>query len=426
MQRTHWTRRAIPRGRSLLATLAWVVACAAPALSAGQSAEGRDAFPIPLAPRIPEAELKESLPSGLSYSVLAPGLPPESGGRHPRPGDCVFVHYHAWRPDGALHDSTWLRNQRVRTWVGRSIAGWNEILPRMTIGSRFLVEVPAALNDAREGVVPQVPRGEPMCFEIELVDAIFVPEFHAARPEAAVVTPGGLTYEVLRPGIGDAAPDRERVLRLDFGLWTTEGKLLDCSARQGTWFEIKRAQFDVFWEIAFMKEAFSLLRPGSRLRFTVPPAQAFGARENPGLPGNSVTVWEFELLEVMRPLPLPAFERPAPAAALVTESGLVYRVVREGTGPRPLPDTAVSVNYAIWLVDGKLFDSSFERGVPARLDLADPGMLPGLRECLLLMPEGAVVRCELPPELAYGETGWSPHIGPQARLVLYVELARAG
>ena len=105
---------------------------------------------------------------------------------------------------------------------------------------------------------------------------------------------------------------------------------------------------------------------------------------------------------------------------ITTSSGLQYRVLRQGTGRRPLMSERVRVNYQGSLLDGKVFDSSYERGQPAEFSLRS--VIAGWTEGLTRMPVGAKYRFWIPSSLAYGERGSPPDIGPNATLVFDVEL----
>ena len=104
-----------------------------------------------------------------------------------------------------------------------------------------------------------------------------------------------------------------------------------------------------------------------------------------------------------------------------TASGLQYMVLREGSGPRPLPSDTVRVNYEGKLLDGTVFDSSYQRGEPAQFGLNQ--VIPGWTEGVGLMPVGAKYRFWIPSQLAYGSNG-APGgmIGPEATLTFDVEL----
>ena len=102
-----------------------------------------------------------------------------------------------------------------------------------------------------------------------------------------------------------------------------------------------------------------------------------------------------------------------------TASGLQYEVLTQGTGAKPTDKDAVRVHYKGELLDGTVFDSSYERGEPAVMPLA--GVIPGWTEGLQLMPVGSKYRFWIPAGLAYGEQA-PPMIGPNQTLVFEVEL----
>jgi len=102
------------------------------------------------------------------------------------------------------------------------------------------------------------------------------------------------------------------------------------------------------------------------------------------------------------------------------ESGLQYRVIKEGTGKTPKADDKVSVNYKGTLINGTEFDSSYKRGKPATFPVN--GVIKGWTEALQLMKEGAKWELFVPSDLAYGERGAGNNIGPNAVLIFEVEL----
>ncbi len=103
-----------------------------------------------------------------------------------------------------------------------------------------------------------------------------------------------------------------------------------------------------------------------------------------------------------------------------TESGILYEVVTEGTGAKPLASDKVKVHYEGTTTDGKVFDSSYERGTPAEFPLTR--VIPGWTETLQLMPVGSTWIVTIPPALAYGERGSPPNIGPNEVLIFKIEL----
>lgn len=104
----------------------------------------------------------------------------------------------------------------------------------------------------------------------------------------------------------------------------------------------------------------------------------------------------------------------------VTPSGLQYTVIKEGTGPKPTINDNVTTHYHGTLIDGTVFDSSVDRGQPASFPVS--GVIPGWTEALQMMSVGSKYKLFVPANLAYGERGAGPQIGPNSTLIFEVEL----
>jgi FKBP-type peptidyl-prolyl cis-trans isomerase FklB len=100
-------------------------------------------------------------------------------------------------------------------------------------------------------------------------------------------------------------------------------------------------------------------------------------------------------------------------------SGLQYKVLVAGTGPKPSATDSVVCNYSGKLLDGTEFDSSYKRGEPATFGVS--AVIKGWTEALQLMPVGSKWQLSIPADLAYGERGQGP-IGPNSTLIFEVEL----
>jgi FKBP-type peptidyl-prolyl cis-trans isomerase len=105
---------------------------------------------------------------------------------------------------------------------------------------------------------------------------------------------------------------------------------------------------------------------------------------------------------------------------VTTASGLQYEILTEGDGPKPTAEDQVRAHYHGTLIDGTVFDSSMDRGEPAVFALNQ--VIPGWTEALQLMPVGSKWKIYLPSDLAYGERGGGPTIGPNSTLIFEVEL----
>ncbi len=103
-------------------------------------------------------------------------------------------------------------------------------------------------------------------------------------------------------------------------------------------------------------------------------------------------------------------------------SGLQYEVLKEGDGPKPSATDKVTVHYQGSLISGKVFDSSIERQEPATFPVN--GVIKGWVEALQLMKVGSKWMLFIPSDLAYGDRGAGPDIGPYATLIFEVELLK--
>lgn len=110
----------------------------------------------------------------------------------------------------------------------------------------------------------------------------------------------------------------------------------------------------------------------------------------------------------------------AKAGVVTLPSGLQYKIEKEGSGPKPTANDSVSCNYRGTLIDGKEFDSSTKHGGPATFPVN--GVIKGWTEALQLMPVGSKWQLFIPADLAYGDRGAGPDIGPDSTLVFEVEL----
>ena len=101
-------------------------------------------------------------------------------------------------------------------------------------------------------------------------------------------------------------------------------------------------------------------------------------------------------------------------------SGLQYKILTQGTGPKPTPSDSVVCNYRGTLINGTEFDSSYKRGEPATFPVT--GVIKGWTEALQLMPVGSKWQLFVPSDMAYGERSPAPQIGPNSTLIFEVEL----
>jgi len=105
---------------------------------------------------------------------------------------------------------------------------------------------------------------------------------------------------------------------------------------------------------------------------------------------------------------------------VVTPTGLQYKILNQGSGAKPAAGSIVTVHYKGTLIDGTVFDSSYDRGQAATLSLVQ--MIKGWQEAVPMMPTGSTWQIYVPSELAYGDRAASELIGPGSTLVFDIEL----
>ncbi len=103
-------------------------------------------------------------------------------------------------------------------------------------------------------------------------------------------------------------------------------------------------------------------------------------------------------------------------------SGIQYRVIKNGDGDKPSASDEIIAHYKGTLIDGSVFDSSYDRNEPLKISVS--GVIPGWTEILQLMPVGSKWEVVIPAEHAYGAAGAPPVIGPNETLIFEIELLK--
>lgn len=357
--------------------------------------------------------------SGLKYCVLTPGQPGES----PKFGDKVVCHYTGWLTNGTVFESSRTDAKPAEFQIGDVIEGWDEALQHMTPGAHWKLVIPSALGYGERGNPPDIKPGATLIFELELLSfekGPPLPPFHPANPEKQRTTESGLKIETLVEGTGDA-PKPDDIVELKFAIWTTQGRLLECTEKSKQHFRGRAAELP----FRVLQLSTQYLKIGGRSRFEAPAELClrlpwYGATF---LPVGSPTVWELELVKTIAP---PVFTPPDPSKQQTTASGLKYEVLKEGTGAQAKAGDKVTVVYSGFFTDGRLLDSSKTSTGTAEFELKTGrgGVIAGWVEGVALMKEGATYRFEIPGALAYGPAGRPPKVPPNTTLIFEIELLK--
>ena len=235
------------------------------------------------------------------------------------------------------------------------------------------------------------------------------PEDVAKPPADAVTTASGLASKVLQPGKGTAKPTATDLVTVHYTGWTTDGKMFDSSVLAG-----KPVTFPLNRLIKGWGEGVPLMVVGEKRRFWIPQSLAYNGQ--PGRPAGML-VFDIELIDTNPSPTVPPPDVAAPPKdAKRTASGLAYKSLRAGTGQQhPTANSTVTVHYTGWTTDGKMFDTSVDKGQPISFGLGD--VIQGWTEGVQLMTVGEKMRFWIPERLAY--KGERP---PRGMLVFDVEL----
>jgi len=243
----------------------------------------------------------------------------------------------------------------------------------------------------------------------------------AAAPSDAEKRPSGLASKVIKAGTGQEKPGPTDIVEVHYTGWTTDGKMFDSSVKRG-----RPATFPLNRVIPGWTEGVGLMVVGEKRRLWIPGKMAYGDKpRRPGAPAGTL-VFDVELLNIKKappppkPIPAPADVAAAPKGAQKTASGLSYKVLKKGDGKtKPGATSVVRVHYTGWTTDGKMFDSSVQRGQPSTFPLNR--VIPGWTEGVQLMSVGEKTRFWIPGKMAYGEKPKRPG-APAGTLVFDVEL----
>lgn len=223
----------------------------------------------------------------------------EGKGEAVTPADIVTVHYTGWLTDekATVFDSSRTDNEPVKFPLKGLIPGWKEGIPGMKPGGVRRLKVPPALayGDRKAG---PIPAGSVLIFEIELIETKSPPSAKLARPKLDAKEwkklASGLEIWDVKEGKGEAAK-LESTITIHYTGWLTDDKVtvFDSSLDRD-----RKATFPLEDLIPGWKEGIPGMKPGGVRRLKIPAELAYGAKARPGIPANSVLVFEIELFEV--------------------------------------------------------------------------------------------------------------------------------
>ena len=346
--------------------------------------------------------------SGLEYIEVEAGTGPRA-----QPGDQVTVHYTGTLEDGTEFDSS--AGGDPITFVlgqGNVIQGWDEGIALMNVGGKAQLIIPPALGYGAEGFGP-IPPDATLHFDVELVSTEPVPTpvpLPTAEPPTSVdpddytITDSGLQYYFLEEGDGEI-PELGEVASVNFTGWIQDGaKFADSQEGVPIDFIVGDEEILPGWD-----EMALLMQVGDVVQFVLPPELGLGEEGAPNgvIPPNATLVFEMELVEIKPPPPTPTPATPPVSVEeseyTVTDTGLKFFTITEGSGELIESGDLLTLHYKMWDEDGNQIESSYDFGQPVQI-LAGGGQAgPGWDEALLMMSSSSKAQFVLTPELAYGD-----------------------
>lgn len=325
--------------------------------------------------------------SGLASRVLEPG----KGDRPPGPNDMVSIRYTGWKTDGLQFDTTEYKKRPRKFRLDLIITGLSEGLQLMVVGEKRRLWIPEELAYAgRQDGIPGM-----LVYDVKLIEVFRAPETPpdiAAAPASAVKTDSGLAYLVLASAEGDPPGPQDKV-SAHVDSWMPDGTLFDSTRLRDS-----PTSFQLDQSVPAFHEMIGSMAPGEKRRVWS-PAELAQLDEDSSI--DTPMVFEIELLQFFSEPAVPREVSVAPRDAHKTMSGLVYRVLRPGTGERrPVQGDTVEVDFAGWTRDGKRFDSSYDRGATGIFTL-DHTQPMGWNEILRMMVVGEKRRVWIPRELGF-------------------------
>jgi FKBP-type peptidyl-prolyl cis-trans isomerase len=354
--------------------------------------------------------------SGLEYTIKEKGT-----GKKPAIGDKVVVHYTGKLLNDTVFDSSVKRGQpfTFTLGAGQVIKGWDEAFQLLHVGDKATIKFGPELGYGSQAM-GSIPANSTLIFDIELLDVIEGLKPWDVTGKEVITTASGLKYIMLKENKAGEQVTPGSKASVHYSGYFTNGKMFDSSVERNQLFTLKVGVGQVIrgWD-----EGLTLLRKGEKAKLIIPYQLAYGEQGRPPvIPEKSDLIFDVEIIDVQK-IVAPVLYDVKNLEAKKTASGLTYyEVNRSASTNRAVSGKTVKVHYSGYLADGKMFDSSVERGEPIEFPLGQGQVIPGWEEGIALMNVGDKLRLVIPYNLAYGEQGRAPIIPAKADLTFDVEL----
>lgn len=411
---------------------------AAPAAQTGKSKTLADGFIL--------------LPSGLEYKIMKHG----TGKRKPVVSDHIELNISYSIHDSMMFESRKINNNKpVAIPVGKPRGAGDpvEVFSLMVAGDSAVVRYPIdSMKKSGQPTPPWAHEGDKIVYFVSLVsvktdaedkkeneekaakqtaiDDKILEEYFTKNNIHARKTASGLYYSIVAEGNGETIRKGQKI-GVNYTGSFIDGKKFDSNTdstfhhMQPFTLEVGKGNVIKGWD-----EGLQLLKIGSKAKLYIPSPLAYGPQDQRNIPGNSILVFEVEILDMPDQAKvddkiITDYLQKNNIKATKTPSGLYYVITQKGLGENAKAGKKVSMNYTGKTVDGNAFDSNvdpkFNHVTPFQFTLGQGQVIKGWDEGVQLLKLGSKGTLFIPSALAYGERGTGP-IPANAVLIFDVEV----
>src|ERR1019366_3140248 len=317
--------------------------------------------------------------SGLEYTITKKG-----NGKKPTNGDKVVVHYTGRLTNDTVFDSSVKRGQPFTFTLGKGevIKGWDEAFLLLEVGDKATIKFGPELGYGAQAM-GGIPANSTLIFDVELIGVMEGLKPWDAKGKDTITTASGLKYILIKENKAGEKVIAGSKATVHYSGYFMNGKMFDSSVERGQSFTLKVGQGQVIkgWD-----EGIALLHKGEKAKFIIPYQLAYGEQGRPPvIPEKSDLIFDVEIVDVQK-IVAPVLYDIKNLEAKKTASGLThYEVHRSNSTVKAMSGKTVKVHYSGYLADGKMFDSSVERGEPIEFPLGQGRVIPGWEEGIALM-----------------------------------------
>lgn len=381
---------------------------------------------------------------GIKKDILKEGT-----GEKPAKTEKVLVHYTGKLTDGTVFDSSVTRGDKFSFIIGiaQVIKCWDKGMMSMKVGEKAILHCPADQAYGASGAAGgKIPPNADLIFEVELfqsgkkkpktkdIEVEAKEETKKTEEKKSLVeVKDGITKELLTEGTGDN-PEKGEEVTVHYTGTLTDGTVFDSSVKRGDKFKFKIGVGQVIqcWDKGVMS-----MKIGEKAILHCPAGQAYGATGAGGvIPPNADLLFEVELFQSGTKKPKKEDlkkeeEKPEQAEEKKNEKdskmvdisdGITKEILVVGTGASPKKSDKVVVHYTGKLTDGKVFDSSVDRGDKFSFTIGVGQVIKCWDKGVMSMKVGEKSILHCPADQSYGASGAGRIIPPNADLIFEVEL----